>query len=245
MALEAGVFCHSQVVEDQADIACELSHFLSNAPYALGFDDSDGESAKSGDVFGAVARAYATSIFIVVPIDDVVTAILDGPVTSVDREDTLGIGLLRRSTGDAVGDFRRDFAAFFVYGLPVNHEGLSDVGKVEVVIQFGCGPNLSGVDSSMVERRMINEIRFLPLFEVQGDIFEKSGLVSLDREMVMSLTLRDQIAGELALGQQGIGGNILALNIDGIKQRDGHLNLVGTFDFFIVFYRHSAHFFWV
>jgi len=43
------------------------------------------------------------------------TAILDGPVAAVNGEDTLGIGLLRRSTGDAVGDFRRDFAALFVY----------------------------------------------------------------------------------------------------------------------------------
>jgi hypothetical protein len=33
----------------------------------------------------------------------------------------------------------------------------------------------------------------------------------------MSFTLADQIVGDLALGQQGIGGNIFALNIDGIK----------------------------
>jgi hypothetical protein len=46
---------------------------------------------------------------------------------------------------------------------------------------------------------------------------KKSGLVVFDGEVVMSVTLPDQIVGDLALGQQGIGGNFFALNIDGIK----------------------------
>jgi len=33
----------------------------------------------------------------------------------------------------------------------------------------------------------------------------------------MSFTVPDQILGDRALGQQGIGGNIFALNIDGIQ----------------------------
>jgi hypothetical protein len=33
--------------------------------------------------------------------------------------------------------------------------------------------------------------------------------------------------GELTLGQEGIGSDIFALDIDGIEQRDGHLDLVG------------------
>jgi hypothetical protein len=46
---------------------------------------------------------------------------------------------------------------------------------------------------------------------------KKTGLVVFDGEVVMSVTLADQIVGDLALGQQGIGGNLFALNIDGIK----------------------------
>jgi hypothetical protein len=46
---------------------------------------------------------------------------------------------------------------------------------------------------------------------------KKTGLVVFDGEVVMSLTLPDQIVGDLALGQQSIGGNLFALNIDGIK----------------------------
>ena len=46
---------------------------------------------------------------------------------------------------------------------------------------------------------------------------KKSGLVVFDGEVVMSFALPDQIIGDLALGQEGVGGNIFALNIDGIK----------------------------
>jgi hypothetical protein len=46
---------------------------------------------------------------------------------------------------------------------------------------------------------------------------KKTGLVVFDGEVVMSLTLADQIVSDLALGQQSIGGNLFALNIDGIK----------------------------
>ena len=63
--------------------------------------------------------------------------------------------------------------------------------------------------------------------------------------MIMGMTLRDQVLGNLALALQGIGRHLLALNIKGVKHRNGHLNLVGTFEFFIVFYRQGPHFFWV
>jgi hypothetical protein len=46
---------------------------------------------------------------------------------------------------------------------------------------------------------------------------KKSGLVVFDGEVVMSVTLPNQIVGDVALGQQGICGNFFALNIDGIK----------------------------
>jgi hypothetical protein len=52
-------------------------------------------------------------------------------------------------------------------------------------------------------------------------------LIAFDGEVVMGLTILDQVVGELALGQQGIGSDIFALDFDGIEQRDGHLDLVG------------------
>ena len=73
-------FCHAQVLEDQADITGQLSHFLRYAAYAFGFDDSNGESAEAGDIFRTVADADPAAIFVVISVEDVVTAILNGPV---------------------------------------------------------------------------------------------------------------------------------------------------------------------
>ena len=69
------------------------------------------------------------------------------------------------------------------------------------------------------------------------------GLVGFDGEVVVCLPVVDQVGGELALGQQRIGGNLLALDIDGVEQRGGHFDFVGAFEFIIAFYRQSTDFF--
>jgi hypothetical protein len=73
---------------------------------------------------------------------------------------------------------------------------------------------------------------------------KEAGLVVFDGKVVMSVALVDQVCGDLALSQQGIGGNFFALNIYGIKKRDGGLDFVGTLDGLVV-YRQGAYFFWV
>ena len=73
---------------------CQLSHFLCDATYAFGFDDSNSKAPESGHIFWAVAGAYPTAIFIVVPIDDVVAAILDTPMGAVNVKNPLCVGLL-------------------------------------------------------------------------------------------------------------------------------------------------------
>ncbi len=73
---------------------------------------------------------------------------------------------------------------------------------------------------------------------------KKRGLVVFNGEVVMSFTVPDQIVGDLALSQQGIGGNIFALNIDGIKKRDDGLDFVGALNL-LVEYGQGAYFFWV
>jgi len=49
----------------------------------------------------------------------------------------------------------------------------------------------------------------------------------------MSVTIPDQIVGDIALGQEGICGNFFALNIDGIKERDGGLDFVGALNLLV------------
>jgi len=54
-----------------------------------------------------------------------------------------------------------------------------------------------------------------------GNVFEKPGSVVLDGEVVMSVTIPDQIVGDIALGQEGI------------KERDGGLDFVGALNLLV------------
>jgi len=63
----------------------------------------------------------------------------------------------------------------------------------------------------------MDKIRILPVFEVKGDVFKESGLVVFNGEVVMSVSLVDQVVGDFALGQKRIGGNFFVFNIDGIE----------------------------
>src|SRR5437016_5086548 len=99
------VFGHPQVVEYQAYVTRESSHFLRHAPSAFGFEHADGETTKPSEIFRTVV--------IIVPIDHVV-ATLDGPVAAVDPQNALRSGLFRRAAGEAVTDFERTLTALFV-----------------------------------------------------------------------------------------------------------------------------------
>jgi hypothetical protein len=190
---------------------------LGNAAHPFGFDDANGETAQSGNVFRAMASAYSAAVFVIVPIDNVMATVFDAPVATVGGKNASSVGLLRDSAGDAVGNFTGVFTAFFICGLPLDDKSLSDVGKVQIAVEFGCGPNFADFDPAVVRGAAIDKIRILPVFKVQRNVLEKSGLVVFDGEVVMSVSLLDQVGGYLALGQQGIGGNIFAPNIDSIK----------------------------
>jgi len=84
------------------------------------------------------------------------------------------------------------------------------VRKVQIAVEFGSGPDLADFDAAVIRRVAKGKVRLLA-------VLKKTGLVVFDGEVVMSFTLADQIIGDLALGQQGIGGNLFALNIDGIQ----------------------------
>jgi len=191
-----------------------------------------------------MASAYTAAVFVIVPIDNVMATVFDTPVTTVGGKNALSVGLLRGSAGDAVGDFTRVFTAFFICGFPLDDKSLSDVGKVQIAVEFGCGPDFADFDPAVVRGGAIDKIRIPPVFKIQGDVLKKSGLVVFHGEVVMSVSLVDQVGGDRALGQQGIGGNFFTLNIDGIKERDGGFDFVGALDLFVL-YGQGAYFFWV
>jgi hypothetical protein len=217
---------------------------LCDAAGSFGLDDAYGKTSQPGHVFRAIARADAAAVFIIVPIENVMAAVFDTPVAPVGGKDALRVGLLRGSTRDAIGDFAGGLAVFFINGLPLDDKCLSDVRKVEIAVEFGCGPDFADFDAAMVRRVAIGKVRFLPVFKVQGDVLEKSGLVVFYGKVVMREAFFDQVGGDFALGQEGIGGNVFTLNIDGIQQRDGGFDFVGAFDRFIVCGQ-CAYFFWV
>ena len=109
----ASVIGHSQVIEDQTNIACELSHFLCNAADPFGFDEADGKTSESGDVFWSIAGADAAAVFIEVPVQYIVAAVLYSPVAAVNGKELLSIGFIGLSAGDAVGDVAGGFSGLF------------------------------------------------------------------------------------------------------------------------------------
>ena len=130
----AGVFGHFQIIQYQADIACELSHFLSNTASAFGFNERDGETPQPGDVFGAISGMNAAAIFVIIPVDNVMATVFDAPVPPIDSKNSLRICLLRGLAGYAVSDFTGVFACFLVSGFSLNAEHLSDIRKLEIVV---------------------------------------------------------------------------------------------------------------
>ena len=74
--------------------------------------------------------------------------------------------------------------------------------------------------------------------------FSSVATVAFGCEVVMRATVH-YIVGELALRQQGIGGDKSVLDIDGIEQAWEHPNFVGLFLLITAFYGQSPDFFWV
>lgn len=112
----------------------ELPHLLRHIGHAFGLDDTDGKASETGDVFRAVTGPYPATVFVKVPVDDVMAAILDAPVAPVCREYLPGVGVLRQAAGDAVSELAGVFSGFFLDTLAFDDEGLADVGEIQVIV---------------------------------------------------------------------------------------------------------------
>src|SRR5689334_14559989 len=99
------------------------------------------------------------------------------------------------------------FPGLLVDGFPFDEEGLSDMGKVEVVVEFGRSPDLAGFDPAMVGRGDFDEVRLCSIVEEQDEILIQGGLVAFHRKMVMRLAFVDEVGGQLALSMQSIGSD--------------------------------------
>ena len=162
----------------------------------------------------------------------------------VDFEKTLRVSVPKGSAGDAAGYFARRRAGLLLYGMPFDYERLSHMGEVEVVVQRSGGPDLSGLDSSVVRGIMRNIIGVPAVLEVKHDALKQFGLVPFDGEVVMGFAL-NYVVRYGALGKKCVGGNVLIFDINGVKEGNAHPDLVCSLEFIITLYRQASHFFWV
>ncbi len=82
----------------------------------------------------------------------------------------------------------------------MDEKGLFDVRKVQIVVEFGCGPDFAGFDSSAIRRVALDKIGVLPVVKIRSNVFKESELVVFDGEVVMGSALGVHIVGDLALG---------------------------------------------
>lgn len=188
----------------------------------------------------------ATAVLIVVPINHVV-ATLDHPMPAVDLQHALRVGLFRGAAGEAVRDLQRTLATLFLRAVSLDDERLAHMRKVEITVEFAGGPDLARFDAPVIRRGMLDELRLATIPEVEFQIFKNSRLVAFDGEIVMRLALPHHVFGQLTLRQHGIRTDVFALHLDGIEQRDGHLDLVRAFEFvpLVIRYGQGANFFCV
>jgi len=166
----AGVLRHFQVIKDKPHFAGKLSHFLSNTASACGLDKRNSETPQPGDVFRPMSGADTTAVFIIIPIDDVMAAIFNAPVSPIDGKNGLGIGLLGCLAGDAIGDFSRALAGFLLSDLTFNTEYLADMRECEVSVQFCGSPDSSDFDSAVIRGRTRGKFWFFTVLEEEGDV---------------------------------------------------------------------------
>ena len=144
----------------------KVGHVLRYAAHTFGFDDANGEAAQARDIFRAMAGTYPAAVFVIVPVDNVVAAVFDAPVAAVGGKHALRVGLLRGPAGNAIGDFTGVFTAFFICELALDDKSLSEVRKVQIAVEFGCGPDFADFDAAVIRRVAEDKVRLLGVLKV-------------------------------------------------------------------------------
>ena len=113
-----------------------------------------------------MAGTYPAAVFVIVPIDNVMTAVFDAPVAAVGGKHALRVGLLRGPAGNAIGDVTGAFTCFFICELALDDKSLSDMRKVQIAVKFGCGPDFADFDAAVIRRVVKDKVRLLAVFKI-------------------------------------------------------------------------------
>jgi len=138
-----------------------------------------------------VSSANTAAVFVVVPVDHIVTAVFDAPVFAICAEDLFGISLSCCTAGDSLNDFIRDFAGFLVDALSFNDEGLADMREIQIAIESRRRPYFAGFNATVIAGRNVNMFGCLPVFKEQLNILLKQSLIGFDGKMIVGFTFDD------------------------------------------------------
>jgi len=173
-----------------------------------------------------------------------VAAVLDGPMAAVEGQD-VSSGGFRGMTGHPVDGVDGGRAGLLIDRPTLDQTDLADAGKIEGVIEARGGPGKTLFDASMSQGGWLVEVGLSALLKDEADILAQRRMVVFDGEDVVGLVLEQRV-GELALGEQGIGGDGFADDIEGFEERDDPPDLMGLLERIVAAYgRQGADFFWV
>ena len=110
--------------------------------------------------------AYPAAVFVIVPIDNVMTAIFDAPVAAIGIKHALRVSLLRGPAGNAIGEFAGVFTGFFICEVALNDKSLSEVRKVQIAVEFRCGPDFADFDAAVIRRVAEDKVGILAVLKI-------------------------------------------------------------------------------
>jgi len=133
----------SEAQEAQADggSRADVAQGGSDVRSARQAHEADGEVAKASEHLGTVACAHLTAILVEGDVADPVEPVFDAPVASGEFEQLGGRGLVRREARQAADDLVMELAGGKDFAQAFDLKDLAAVGKVDVVVEFGAGPD--------------------------------------------------------------------------------------------------------
>ena len=103
--------------ESFAYVTHKLSHSLRDTAYTFGLNDGNGKTPQARNFPRAMALAYPVSVFVIVPIDNVMTTVFDAPVATVGGKLSLILDCTIHSIHHA-DKFSQQIIACGVYQMP-------------------------------------------------------------------------------------------------------------------------------
>ena len=150
------------------------------------------------------------------------------------------------AAGDAEGVFDGGLAGLLGGGGALDEEGLADVREGQVAVEAGGGPDGAAFDAPVFEGGGLAEVGLAAVLEEHPEVVEEGGLVALGGEHEVGAAGVEEV-GELALGEQGVGGEGAAAEVEPqvLEQGDDGADFVGTFGLVVGADREAVDFFWV